>query len=653
MPKREQPSVSPCPSRPRRGYGRAATLLLALVMAAAAGMAGENSLRPASTRGRSGPAIPSTLIELDGSISSSPDGAELGYQWRQLSGPAVTLSDPTAAKPFFRTAEPGTYVFELVVTADDLASEPHIVQLEIEAENLPPVAKAPRELTGQVGKVLEVDGSDSFDPEGEELFYRWRSLSPGLELPPDESTSPVLTFEPAEEGVYELELVVFDGELKSDPAVCRLTIKPRPRPPVARARVVTREVPPDPIAPTLAGEALPGAGLAASINASADMSPAPPPAARSDTPVSELAAMAPPSFPSRPPATAAPSLPVLASIADIEASRPVARIEGPTAAQTGKPVVLDARASFNPSGSRLEYRWQQTAGALVENRENVYDGAAERFVAPHPGEYEFRLVVVDNGVESDPAVHRMRVDPAPEPPVAAIDAPSRAAKGELVRMNATSSFDPSGNRLVYRWRQTGGPAVRNYIIDERLGDAAPGFQPSAPGTYSFELIVSNGTLNSKPVEVDIVVADVAPTPGVTIAGPDSARAGDRIALDAVPHNVEGRTLSYLWQQVDGPAPALSQGGGMRTFVVPPVDGRYVFSLTAIENGQILAVAQRTIEIYGSPKGGSVAVPVHLPPTGRVPALTPLPNTPPPRPPPLESFPPARPLGNRPAQVMQR
>ncbi|MCD8351500.1 MAG: hypothetical protein LUC93_12910 [Planctomycetaceae bacterium] len=441
--------------------------------------------------------------------------------------------------------------------------------------------------------------------------------------------------------------------MKSDPAVCRLTVKPRPRPPVARARVVTREVPPEPIAPTVAGGASLGSALAASINAAADTPPAPPPPPRNDTPVSELAAMAPPSFPSRPPTTAAPSLPVLASIADIEASRPVARIQGPAQAETGKAIVLDARTSFNPSGNRLEYRWQQTAGSFVEGLEKVYDGAAERFIAPHPGEYEFQVVVIDNGVESDPAIHRMRIDPAPEPPVAAIDAPSRAAKGELVRMNATGSYDPSGNRLVYRWRQTGGPAVRNYIIDERLGDAAPGFQPSSPGTYSFELVVSNGSLNSKPVEVDIVVADVAPTPGVTIAGPDSARAGERIALDAVPHNVEGRTLSYLWQQVDGPAHALAQGGGMRTFVVPPVDGRYVFSLTAIENGQILAVAQRTMEIYGSPRGGSVAVPVHAPPARRVPELTPLPNTPPPRPPPMESFPPARSLGNRPAQVMQR
>ncbi|MCD8351501.1 MAG: hypothetical protein LUC93_12915 [Planctomycetaceae bacterium] len=208
MPKRLQARVAPCSSRRRRGPGFAFALLWSLILLASAVPAGEGSLRPASSKGRSGPTIPSTLIELDGSISSSPDGAELGYQWRQLSGPDVTLSDPTAAKPYFRTSEPGTYVFELVVTADDLASEPHIVQLEIEAENLPPVAKTPREISGQVGKVLEVDGSDSFDPEGEELFYRWRSLSPGLELPSDEVTNPVLTFEPTEEGVYEVELVV-------------------------------------------------------------------------------------------------------------------------------------------------------------------------------------------------------------------------------------------------------------------------------------------------------------------------------------------------------------------------------------------------------------------------------------------------------------
>ncbi|MCC8164920.1 MAG: hypothetical protein LIQ31_01915, partial [Planctomycetes bacterium] len=191
-------------------------------------------VRPAGGRNVN---MPATLIELDGSISENPDGGVLEYFWTQTDGPPVELSDPTSPKPNFRTAEPGVYVFELVVSADGLKSEPHIVQLEIECENLPPVAKIPAEATGQVGKVFELDGGESFDPEGESLTYRWRPLTGGLELTLSALSKQILSFEPAREGVYDIELGVSDGEKTSPPAVCRLAVRPRPKPPVARARV--------------------------------------------------------------------------------------------------------------------------------------------------------------------------------------------------------------------------------------------------------------------------------------------------------------------------------------------------------------------------------------------------------------------------------
>src|SRR5262249_16566295 len=99
--------------------------------------------------------------------------------WTQLSGPAITLSDPTKANPTFTVPE---------VTADTVAtmkftvtgiqgSGSATVDLTIKDVNRPPVAKISAPGRPKKGTGVVLSGSGSTDPDGDALTYAWSQTS--------------------------------------------------------------------------------------------------------------------------------------------------------------------------------------------------------------------------------------------------------------------------------------------------------------------------------------------------------------------------------------------------------------------------------------------------------------------------------------------
>ena len=162
-----------------------------------------------------------TAVQLDGSTSFDPDGDPITYAWSITSKPPyseATLDDPTAAKPTFEADSLGTYVIELTVT-DDKGIESFPDEVVVTSENVKPVADAGGNQIVLLGDIVELDGSGSYDANGNDLTYSWNITSTPkhslTELINSETVNP--TFTPDVWGFYTVSLVVNDGSLDSEP----------------------------------------------------------------------------------------------------------------------------------------------------------------------------------------------------------------------------------------------------------------------------------------------------------------------------------------------------------------------------------------------------------------------------------------------------
>jgi PKD domain len=154
-------------------------------------------------------------IPLDGSGSYDPDGEDITFEWAFVTTPigsGSTLINETREFASFFADKPGVYTVELVVR-DGSSSASDIVEITVSEENETPIADSGPDQTAQVGDTVEMDGSDSFDPDGDEITFAWT-----LAAAPGASNAVLLgatnvnaEFEPDVAGTYILQLVVSDG----------------------------------------------------------------------------------------------------------------------------------------------------------------------------------------------------------------------------------------------------------------------------------------------------------------------------------------------------------------------------------------------------------------------------------------------------------
>jgi hypothetical protein len=112
----------------------------------------------------------------------------------------------------------------------DIDNEPRVfsTHVDIGADeyygNIRPIADAgPDQSMSSLPALVGLDGSGSWDPDGDALNYHWNQIDgPSVELNETSISQPV--FEPSQFGIYVFELVVDDGFLNSDSDIVGIVV---------------------------------------------------------------------------------------------------------------------------------------------------------------------------------------------------------------------------------------------------------------------------------------------------------------------------------------------------------------------------------------------------------------------------------------------
>jgi len=537
-------------------------------------------------------------VYLEGS-GSDPDGqAIVSFHWTVAAAPAgatYQLEGADTPAPSFTPHGKGRYTLQLVVSDGYVESVPDTAI--ITALNNAPVAEAGPTISvpNHTPAVLSGAGQD-LDGDSP-LSFHWTVVGypEGASFELRQQDTKTCTLIPHGRGVYELQLVVSDGEEASEPD--RTTVTVANNPPVAEA---------GPDRSVRSGQALHITGSGSDPDGDPlTMLWAVVQAPDGATYEALDMDMSSPTFVPHGQGTYVLELVVSDGEAESEPDQmhvmatnnpPTIGISESVQVANLKAVVLSAHA-HDADADPLSYSWAVTEAP--PGSDFTLTGATQPeavFVPEGQGMYSVLLTVEDG---QSTVSRTIRIESLNNTPTVHAGENMAVRNTTEVSLEGSAS-DRDGDPLTYRWRVVEAPAGADYDL---LGATTltPRFTPRAKGTYFLELVANDGYESSAP---DTVVVSSLNNPPVARAGPDnSVHNGNPVTLTGEGLDQDGDALAYQWSVEESPPGSSFTFGDATspsTTFLPQGRGNYSLSLVVTDGEEHSAPDTVTIEALDNP-----------------------------------------------------